>query len=288
MHIELSVGAAAPDYLNLSAGRARDHLLSGGCACHDPSGMRGVDLVMMNRVTGLVPVVKGLVERGRFMDFGHLPLRFLKAECARAEELLADGRLVPPFSDGCVFSFITEFNGYDGAVARFVVSDLPAERTMVIHLAMRLPNGGPEQLAWCPFDHGQTACFVTATGDIDEPIRLLDAGYAVCCALAARADIAPRRIVPDEKLQRARMKARKPAIPPTWAIDAQDYITLVSTHQRPKRSRQGGTHASPVPHERRAHRRRLDNGRTVKVRASFVNMLNAAAVRRRFYSFGGR
>lgn len=285
MHIEMGVGRADPDYVNCTPSQARDHLMAAGWAAYDPTGINGVDPAMVSRLEKLAPVVKGLVEAGRFMDFGYLPLRFLHAELPKAEELLEDGRLVPPFDDGCVFSFSSELDGCGSPIARFVISDLPAERTRVIHIALRLPDG-VSQLAWYPFNYGRTALFATAADDIHEPIRLLDAGFSVCCALAARADIEPRRIVPDGKLQRARMKARKPLIPPTWAVDAQDYITWVSTRRR-KKQHQGGTHASPAPHERRAHQRRLDDGRLVKVRASFVNLLNASAVRRRFYSFKG-
>ena len=70
-------------------------------------------------------------------------------------------------------------------------------------------------------------------------------------------------ISPNPKLNRARLKAGKPALPSFRRVDSASYITALQARlDRGKRDSQGGTHASPQTHIRMGHWRRLDEAGT--------------------------
>ncbi|QIG50588.1 hypothetical protein G5V57_24370 [Nordella sp. HKS 07] len=97
-----------------------------------------------------------------------------------------------------------------------------------------------------------------------------------------------KREVPDEKLNKRRREKGKPALPPIWHLDASRigelYTTKLDTRRKasPGSSR-SGTHRSPIPHDRRGHRRRLRSGAICWVKPSRVGLLIRHLRRRDFY-----
>ena len=111
--------------------------------------------------------------------------------------------------------------------------------------------------------------------------------YAVVClSLIADSRSTVTRVAADDKLNRARVKRGKAAIPAYWRVEVPKPTVLVpkaapaiEIASKPK-----GTHTSPKPHDRRSHPRHLKKGdRTVWVRASRINALLPHLTRGRSY-----
>ncbi|SDF67415.1 hypothetical protein SAMN04488105_14710 [Salipiger thiooxidans] len=69
----------------------------------------------------------------------------------------------------------------------------------------------------------------------------------------------------------ARRKRRgKPIIPGHHDVDATEYVTALRSTSISRDL--GGTHASPLPHLRRAHERVLSDGRRIWVRSALINV----------------
>ncbi|NNU81051.1 hypothetical protein HMH01_11440 [Halovulum dunhuangense] len=67
-----------------------------------------------------------------------------------------------------------------------------------------------------------------------------------------------------------RKRQGKPPIPARYEVDAAEYITALRS--TPLSSDHGGTHASPIPHLRRAHERMLASGKRIWVRSALINV----------------
>lgn len=107
-----------------------------------------------------------------------------------------------------------------------------------------------------------------------------DAAHALLCTIADSRHPVTRNSA-QAKLNRARDKAGKPAIPPSWAVD---YVTRLSSPNGGIVTDLGiGTHASPRPHDRRGHQRRLSSGKVTWVRDCRVNETLRHMTRDRIY-----
>jgi hypothetical protein len=81
------------------------------------------------------------------------------------------------------------------------------------------------------------------------------------------------RIVADDKLNKARIKSGKAPIPPYFKIEVGPTILVPGSAPVVAARPDKGTHASPRPHDRRGHPRRLKSGREVWVRSCRINAL---------------
>jgi hypothetical protein len=80
---------------------------------------------------------------------------------------------------------------------------------------------------------------------------------------------------PAPKLNAARVRSGKPPLPSHWSVDTSIYTTAMRETDRrpaPRAGTPAGSHASPVPHLRRAHMRNMTNGVTVPVRECVVGL----------------
>lgn len=105
-------------------------------------------------------------------------------------------------------------------------------------------------------------------------------------ALAAIADDRQplERVEAPLKLNKARERRGKKPIPPMWKVS---YITYLNRphSEGGQRANDGGTHASPRPHDRRGHTRHIKSGREVWVRPSRIGEIERHLIRdRAFYS----
>ena len=78
------------------------------------------------------------------------------------------------------------------------------------------------------------------------------------------------KIVPDEKLNRARAKAGKPLLTSYYKVNTTEYVTALKAGSKQKTAILGH-HASPIPHLRRAHQRHLGEDKVIWVRDAIVN-----------------
>jgi hypothetical protein len=74
--------------------------------------------------------------------------------------------------------------------------------------------------------------------------------------------------------RRARMG--KSCIPAHYNVDAAEYFTALGSSQ--SSNELGGTHASPIPHLRRAHERVLPSGKRIWIPSALVNVRNEGDV----------
>lgn len=95
--------------------------------------------------------------------------------------------------------------------------------------------------------------------------------------------VTAQQIQPSPKLNKARIAAGKPALPPYVQIDSHAYITALKGGLHTPASRGVGTHASPVPHVRMGHLRHLSDGREIWIRDCFVNLHKGPVGTRAFY-----
>ncbi|MDO6458946.1 hypothetical protein Q4494_17860 [Celeribacter halophilus] len=77
---------------------------------------------------------------------------------------------------------------------------------------------------------------------------------------------------PPKILNEKRVRQGKHPTPAHYNVDAAEYLTALSAEKVSRN--QGGTHASPIPHLRRAHERILANGSRIWVSSSLINVRN--------------
>ncbi len=78
-------------------------------------------------------------------------------------------------------------------------------------------------------------------------------------------------LVRAPSLQNERLrKLGKPPVPAHYNVDAREYFTALRA-QKPS-TKGSGTHASPIPHLRRAHERILANGSRTWIRSALINV----------------
>jgi hypothetical protein len=110
--------------------------------------------------------------------------------------------------------------------------------------------------------------------------------YAVVIlSLIADARSSVPRVAADDKLNKARIKRGKAAIPPYFLIEPPKPTVLVPNAAPTIEIavKKKGTHASPRPHDRRGHPRHLSGDRTVWVRPCKINALLPHLTRGRSY-----
>jgi hypothetical protein len=95
----------------------------------------------------------------------------------------------------------------------------------------------------------------------------------ICCLMIlATRGVERETIRPSEKLQRARMKNRKPPIPNYDRVNSEPYVTAVLARGHRERSEGlGGHHASPQFHIRMGHPRSYATGKSIWIADTLVN-----------------
>jgi len=100
-------------------------------------------------------------------------------------------------------------------------------------------------------------------------------GVAAMTMILATKGVGVRREPAPAKVNAKREKAGKPPYPSVTHVDARQYFDAM------QRTALGGTHASPVPHLRRGHVRRYEDGRKTWVRSCLVNCTSLAEAQTR-------
>lgn len=306
-------GIAVPDFMDGALTPTEsEHLLGGMTAWLTPSieGIRNAILeptiivpaipeqtaeeVRMFSMAGVE--VTRAVQAGRLFDMGYVPNELIRKESRRAGDLYAAGHLGHPFREayalfhtweqGASVYLVKPSNGMG-----FIVSELFAmvtangSRCLLQQDVGMLASITPEQytgrvatgaLIRLAMERGMPAPDEGAQiGNLVEPVLSL-------ILLLATDGVAVTKIEPDAKLNKARVKNRKPVIPSHWRVHTGPYITALShLGQRGDTAAKGGGHSTPRPHLRRGHLRHKSDyhgGGTVWVRDALVMMKDGAEI----------
>jgi hypothetical protein len=230
---------------------------------HDNKQVTKLATIVLN---GAKAMAAEAVREGRMFDFGWLPNAVIKIQARRGGPLWNQGHIDHPFQEPYVV-----FHQWEHGASLYVVFPTKNEVSITefvcqqskgwkflyasVSIALRRvpdkPGVWDARLLYPPVTQEEADAAdlrASATGALD-PI-------ATALLMLNTRGIPIDRIEADAKLQRARLKSRKPAIPSYWRVATADYVTAI-TARRHKREPQGGHHASPVPHLRRGHRRHL-------------------------------
>jgi hypothetical protein len=246
------------------------------------------------------------LREGRAFDLGHLPNELIKREALRGCELFEAGHIGHPFSEPYIL-----YHTWEGGGSLLLVDPLDwhamrpdryAPRTYMVCEMQPVMIAGRRTLLVADLIHVWLDKELSVYGGTVMP-NVLQAmarqnGMAAGEGLANLAEpvmaamlllatdgIPVERIEPPEKLNRARLKARKLAIPPHWRVDTAGYVTALSARgRRARKEAGGGHHASPIPHIRRGHQRRYEN-KTIWIADALVNVRDPdAPLARSFYA----
>lgn len=276
-------------------------LLGGILGCSADLGK----LAQHKRMAGeIVESLESAVDNGRLFDLGYVPNTAIMSESTRAALIYSAGRIGHPYRDEYAI-----FHRWEEGAAVYVVRPEPdqsvngafaAAEFVCVRTAGRFGLILGDILPYCqPAASGKGYESEVVPSQLRGPGPFTDAerrSFAsnVCdpvmaaILLLATDGVAVDRVTAPPKLQRARMKARKPALPGHWHVRTADYITALQAKSARGRSEpRGGHHASPVPHLRRGHLRTLADGRETWVRDCMVMLKDGSPIegapRRSFY-----
>lgn len=134
--------------------------------------------------------------------------------------------------------------------------------------------------------NGTTVDVLGGTGNQEDRARgsLYPLAIAILNTRGCSIDIAHAPSILNER----RRRQRKSPIPSHYGVDASEYFTALGSSKGT--ADRGGTHASPIPHLRRAHERVLATGVRVWIPSALINVRNegdlAFVERRKSYRKG--
>jgi hypothetical protein len=238
-------------------------------------------------------VAQTVLNEGQLIDLGVAPSRAgIAKEGMRALKMLKAGVLPHPFADGYMFLMA----GPEIFSQLILVLPRPDEDDpLSFYLAYYQPEaefGNTNNVRFIYRSDGK----VGFTGDSvliqlgsmfaderDYPEREDSLVQAIMYTLYGLLLLNTRFVEVDrvgtaDKLNDARRRRGKAPLPSYLRVQSQDYVTAVDGHRRNSvRVEGGGTHASPLPHKRRAHIREFkeptkDGKLQVLVREAHINM----------------
>lgn len=258
------------------------------------------------------------VAGGRLFDLGHIPNAVIMSESGRASELFEAGYIGHPFREPYAFYHTWDADqvgfmkgsGIGDCGSLYVVDPFDmhgasggviAEGTFLVCEAQAVQTLGHNVLFVGDAAAGRVGR--NADGRLGYLAKLTRSGMfrrlgpsegaAVanlfdpimsCLLLLATDGIEVKTVEAPERLNRQRVKAGKPAIPPHYEVKAGAYVTALNARTLRRSEPKGGHHASPVPHLRRGHIRHLHTGGTTWVRDAVINLKDPdAPLARNFY-----
>jgi len=233
------------------------------------------------------------IKSAQQFQFGHVEDIRIKEEAIRAGPLIGDGHLSLPYQS-VIYNYTLIPDPKD--VPPEIANDRVSFSTLACLMEKKeLKNvlPGPFILAadfiFVPpqaLDAKRKFCMILAGGCafqanppegrwigdvVDEPgqvrretlVSVADGVASLSMILATRGVETEVR-QPNDKLQKARIKRGKPLLPRITHVNTEKYYKAMENVEK-------GHHASPVPHLRRGHIRRLGEDRTTWVRDTIVN-----------------
>lgn len=245
---------------------------------------------------------------GRFIAFGDWSNDAIKRGGKRGGQLWNAGALGSPFRASWVFMHSWDPAAANDAaqaaalglerearaIAVYVVRPCGDDEIWVCELLPQrfdgvamLELGDRALLHRCDGDHRYNATVAPALsrwmvaqlhsgmGDIydDAAANVIDP-LALALLMLGTRGVERRTMVPSAKLQRARARSGKPALPSWEEVFSAPYITALtlSGSRRERGADAGGSHRSPTPHIRRGHPRDYATGVRVMIQDTLVNV----------------
>jgi hypothetical protein len=236
-------------------------------------------------------IVKAIKD-GRMFWFGdnNPSVKLMSKHSKRYLRLLLDGHIDHPFNE----PYVIAMNDYEGTKLWSVVPDEDTTLVLTVVAALRNDDNSMDGLAALGV-FGINLLDVEIVDDIpgkkagmrvknpviiQETGSLLDPTEAMCSVINATlyaigilatdgVDVSVEAYPP--KLNRRRIKRGQSPVPPYYKVNLRNYITAITNTHRLDSEHGDGTHASPIPHLRRGHVRRLTEERTTWVRDCLVN-----------------
>lgn len=249
------------------------------------------------------------INAGQQFDFGMVEDTRIKQEAVRAGPLFGDGLLSLPY-EAVVYNYTlipdpvdVEALGSDpGARIRFTTLACTVRPDVFVQDALDSPGILAADFIFVPSNDWMRdqpkaarikrkymvlmagATFFQANTDsgkwsgkiVDNPggaskhhrpgedlVSLAD-GVSALSMIVATKGVPLHKRIPTEKQQRARAKKNRALLPVVTQVDTQKYYEAIENVEK-------GSHASPVPHLRRGHIRRLGDGKQTWVRDTIVN-----------------
>lgn len=248
-----------------------------------------------NEVEATADMAFEAIVAGRMIDFGDLPNDVMMAGGIRGGSMYEQGALAPPFTDPWVMMH-TWADGTSVYLINLLEQESPlggvtevcelqplmfqGNRSLVISdraILLRPPPGMPVTKYCCEaapsswrylpgaeMVNNGMAPEEAAAGNVLDP-------FMTAMLILNTRNVVRETIRADEKLNRARVRSRKPPIPPYDRVHAEGYVSALAARARGHSPPQGGTHASPVTHIRMGHWRHYADGRRTLIMDTLVN-----------------
>jgi hypothetical protein len=241
----------------------------------------------------LTKALREVVAEGRMIDFGFLPNQMIKTESIRSRKMFEAGEFQHPYETWLAIS------SWEGGACGYYFTPHPEDKGAVLCIELygvSIPNGPDTILVYdivgvAVHGEGDTRVHPHPMDDAagyGNNIADMQARGANCLdplvtmlRLLADASIPLVDHPAPTSLNKRRTKRGQFAIPSHFTVDTRDYVTAFRAAQAGATEK--GTHASPVAHWRRAHKRHLPDGRVVPVRSSKVNWRDTAELHRLLY-----
>jgi len=296
------------EYWRPSVGRVRDAMLGFRITAVDWRGLapirpEGNQFVPAAReVENVCFMCEDAVRKGRMIDFGWLPNDVIKQGGIRGGPLWDRGYLGQPFRAPWILYHRWDHEADDPAVAVLLINPMDETHGPVEICELQpMRLNGADMLVICDrglFEHNaadesrlrynaiMAPSQLRFSTDEESYLRLNGPGKSPGAAAAGNIGdplmtallmlntrgVPRETIVADAKLNAARIKNRKPPIPPYDVVHSEGYVTAVlARKERRERAGHGGTHASPHFHLRMGHPRNYASGKSVFIADTLVN-----------------
>jgi hypothetical protein len=265
-----------------------------------PTGMFAINPMLAIKhdadITYLYDTIKETVAEGRMIHFGNIPNQIIKEESTRSRDLFENNEFEHPFTSWlATTSWEGGFNGYHISrhplypdeilvIETYGVSIPGATDVLFVYDMISIEIKGPGNTMVRPHHMNYPAGMketerqakYRGSNSLDPLVIML--------RLLADNSIPVEHVEAPERLNKSRAKLNKPPIPSHTVVHTRDYVARMQQHTASVKSgHKGGTHASPVAHWRRAHKRTLADGKIIPVSSSRVNWRSSEELHRMFY-----
>jgi hypothetical protein len=278
-----------PDWPIKTAEGFRNALLGNGAIAINP--LLGIN--DETTVGFLKAGLKQVVAEGRMVDFGFIPNDLYKLESLRSRKMFESGDFQHPYDTWLGIA------AWEGGSCGYFFTPHPVrpEEVLCIELyGVSIPNVHEAILIYDIISievrgigdtliHPAPMVAVAGYGDTIKDLEQRGANsldpLVTMLRILADASIPIVDKPAPIKLNKQREKRGLFQIPAHTAVLTKDYVTAFRAAQAGTHEK--GTHASPIAHWRRAHKRTLADGRIVPVRSSKVNWRETEELHRLFY-----
>jgi hypothetical protein len=254
-----------------------------------------LDIHEEHEVEYVKSMIRRTVAEGRMIDFGFIPNDVLKPESVRSRHMFELGEFTHPYDDWVAIA------SWEGGLNAYHISPHPSYAGYILVIEMygvHLPGLGDATLIYdlvainvIGLDNTIVAPYASRypNGEMETDVEMRARGansldpLVTFLRILADASIPIEHREAPERLNRARAKAGKWAIPGHTIVHTKDYVSQFTSAPGTRGSASGGTHASPIAHWRRSHLRHLSDGKVVQVRASKINWRDTEELHRLFY-----